>query len=362
MLSVGYTREDYPERRIIIDKSPFVLYKKERVEGRIPEILTKDECYYSENINTNRISLLHFFNSINFGKTPFITSFETIVPRYWNKKSFLIGAKVISRDICKKIIAISKNAYDIERKWILECDITQSIKETILQKMTVLHPPQPLISNDISRFENIKQLRCIFIGNDFFRKGGVQLLRVLTKLKMRMPIQLIIISCLSTGYNVTEATNEDIMSIEQYIKKNSDWITLYKHVRNDRVLSIASTCHVGFLPTFSDTYGFSVLEMQAAGVPVITTSIRALPEINNSECGWLINHPPMDHYANMAPREKLAFSRIVELSLEETFNSILDDLSILIKKSKSATTRIKQYHDPLRYGIALQQIYENAAH
>ncbi len=47
------------------------------------------------------------------------------------------------------------------------------------------------------------------------------------------------------------------------------------------------TADIGMLPSYADTYGFSVLEAQA-GNAVITTDIRALPEVNNPAVGWLI--------------------------------------------------------------------------
>lgn len=39
--------------------------------------------------------------------------------------------------------------------------------------------------------------------------------------------------------------------------------------------------HVCLLPTWMDTFAYSVLEAQACGTPVISTSLRALTEINN---------------------------------------------------------------------------------
>lgn len=48
---------------------------------------------------------------------------------------------------------------------------------------------------------------------------------------------------------------------------------------------------VGLLPTWADTYGYSVLEFQACGCPVISSNTRGLPEINNNEAGWIINMP-----------------------------------------------------------------------
>ena len=41
-----------------------------------------------------------------------------------------------------------------------------------------------------------------------------------------------------------------------------------------------ATSHIGLLPTYNDSYGYSVIEFFSYGCPVITTNILALPEIN----------------------------------------------------------------------------------
>ena len=57
------------------------------------------------------------------------------------------------------------------------------------------------------------------------------------------------------------------------------------------MLELLSGSHIGLLPSFAETYGYVVLEMQAAGVPVVTTDIRAFSEVNPDECGWRIRTP-----------------------------------------------------------------------
>ncbi|WP_241627814.1 glycosyltransferase, partial [Rosenbergiella epipactidis] len=52
-----------------------------------------------------------------------------------------------------------------------------------------------------------------------------------------------------------------------------------------------SKSHIGLLPTWADTYGYSLLEFMAAGCPVISTNVRALTEINSSDRGYIINLP-----------------------------------------------------------------------
>jgi glycosyltransferase involved in cell wall biosynthesis len=44
-------------------------------------------------------------------------------------------------------------------------------------------------------------------------------------------------------------------------------------MNNQQVLELMSTCHLNLLPTLHDTYGFSVLEGFANGLPAITTDI-----------------------------------------------------------------------------------------
>ena len=58
-------------------------------------------------------------------------------------------------------------------------------------------------------------------------------------------------------------------------------IFYHKILFNSEVMNILKNTHVGLLPTYADTYGYSVLEAQSFGCPVITTNIRAMPEINN---------------------------------------------------------------------------------
>ena len=63
------------------------------------------------------------------------------------------------------------------------------------------------------------------------------------------------------------------------------WISYVPKLTNNETLELMKKSHIGLLPTYADTYGYSVLEFQAAGCPVITTNVRALPEINNNNLG-----------------------------------------------------------------------------
>src|SRR5690606_873447 len=100
-----------------------------------------------------------------------------------------------------------------------------------------------------------------------------------------------IVSSMNFGDYATH-TNESHFELAQtIIDQFPNNIKHYKHLKNEEVLDLFKKTHVGLLPTWADSFGYSVLEAQACGCPVITTDIRALPEINNNDIGWLIKVP-----------------------------------------------------------------------
>ena len=120
--------------------------------------------------------------------------------------------------------------------------------------------------------------------------------------------------------------------------------------------------HVGLLPTWHDTYGYSVLEFQASGCPVISTDIRALPEINNDTCGWVI--PIGEKFdARISPlkskQQREAFSKDLSNGLVKLFDEILRSPRIMLQeKASESLTRIRAEHDPEKHKLALTKILE----
>lgn len=93
---VGYKFDTYAEKRNIIGLVNEAEYKKVRdlfaLKDRIirklngvvnREIFSRNDLsnqFYDFNIN--QVSLLHFFNAISYGSIPWITTFETLLPRF----------------------------------------------------------------------------------------------------------------------------------------------------------------------------------------------------------------------------------------------------------------------------------------
>ena len=99
---------------------------------------------------------------------------------------------------------------------------------------------------------------------------------------------LYFIGDMDAGYNNWFMSEKEKHEIGQ-IFREAKWIKYYARLNNADILNLIRECHIGLLPTLGDTFGFSVLEMQSMGCPVITTNRMALPEINDGEKGWVIN-------------------------------------------------------------------------
>jgi glycosyltransferase involved in cell wall biosynthesis len=137
---------------------------------------------------------------------------------------------------------------------------------------------------------------------------------------------------------------------------------LFQHhtsLTNDAVLALIKTSDVGLLPTWQETYGFSVLEMQACGCPVITTNVRALPEINPENAGWLIRCPlnPMLELTVASVSDKTSLRSAIISQLKTYILQIISDRKIVSERAKNSLARICLEHDPILFRKRLNTIY-----
>lgn len=332
-----------------------------------------------DDFEINKVDVLHFSNGISYGKTPWVAHFETILPRfsglmgrYHGKiKNKLEITPLIQRGFdalqslsCKRIIAWSECAANMQRDLLSE--LPPDATENILQKLTVLHPPQRLMNETVEdrEYDREHPIRFILIGAAFFRKGGREVIQAFEKLvrQEQLPIQLVIVSSLRLEPYAAQETYTDLAWAKEKIAENEDWIEYHQELDQNEVCELIKTSDVGLLPTWADSYGLSVLECQATGVPVISTDVRALPEINNTECGWLIRVPKNDLgealYSTLEEREKL--SKQIQSGLEAIIRGIAGDPSVIAPKGRASIERIRLDHDPEVYAEALRKIYSEA--
>lgn len=389
-MKVYYLTDAYPERRCIINKEKTIEYEfidRRKKLGYLIYLCKKKlfnlpfnwdkEALFSTKKNLNGI--IHTFNTVCKTNSLWCSTYESTIPRdnytcdrnwehdetYPSKYTIKL-LNYIAKDNCIACIALSESAKRIQVNMLENLSnkyLERNVIDKIINKIQVINPPQDLLVTEedvYNKFRNSKKIEFIFVGRDFFRKGGKELLNVLDKFSERYDFNLTIVSSLNYGDYATLSTYEEFQECKKMILSKK-WITYYSSLTNNDVIKLCKKAHIGLLPTFADTYGYSLLEMQACGCACITTNIRALPEINNEKCGWICNIPK-DHIGGEAlfktNEQKENMKAILEYELEKVFTNIfVTPKSELCEKGIRSLRRIKDAHCPIEYSKKMMQIY-----
>jgi len=319
----------------------------------------------------------HFFNCINYSrKQPWVISVESAVP--WPLEvircvespdadlSTLRGNKEIERELallampnCRGLMTLSKCSERIQLELLKQFPLYE---KQIRAKLLTIYPQQILtqtLKEKNVRYGKGTELTFIYVGTDFFRKGGRETVEVLSELHDQYKFKLILISSLRVdepkymmSANEVEETRRSILS--------ADWIEYHNGLDNATTLKKIKQSHVALLPTWMDTFAYSVLECQASGTPVISTSLRALTEINDDSVGWLVKVPvnKLNNPIHNTPDERKLFSAMLKKGLRETVVNVLEHPEEIEQKALSGLERIKKYHNPEEYARKLRCAYK----
>ncbi|MGK7910479.1 MAG: glycosyltransferase family 4 protein [Synechococcus sp.] len=389
-MNVGYLKDDYLTRRNILYAIPDVkysnvydvfklLYSINRVlqKMKIRQAKIFDLGYRFNDFHVNHVDVIHFFNTISYSSTPWVTTFETIIPRFKSTVSIHKGRNFDFSSIkdnpkvlkaldamasgpCLKLMAMSECNLQMQRDFLAHFP---QYRSEIERKLVCLPPPQEILV-DRSSMDTVSlddEIRFMFVGSKFFRKGGVEILESFQEARRvyGYNLKLLIVSSLSHGDYATDSSKEDTEKSRDFIRQNNSWIDHWDYLENRKVLELMKTAHVGLLPTYADSYGFSVLEFQAAGCPVISTNIRALPEINNNDRGWLIELPQnsLGEAIYTTKEDREAISNLIKQGLLRAISEIMDNRQIIYHKAKASVSYIKEKHSPKNFSRELSRIY-----
>lgn len=387
MKIIGYTNDSYPEKRSIIEGNLHPLKYIQSVNTEryqrglqlIPGIGKKVNSTFYEWIPSKpKVDGVHFFNSITRKKVPFITTFESYIPRSTivnpfdiraenpiekvNKKDLYPYLEILASPYCKKLIALSEVNLRMQKELL---SYFPEYKESIEEKLVQIHPPQKELTKRriIEQKEVSSKVKFLFIGRDFVRKGGREIVEVFKRIKeeTNFDFELTIVSLGKSknyAFNEFQDDETDILELISFMKQQ-DWIKYHESLEPDQVIRLIQDSDVGLLPTWADTYGFSVLEFQASGLPVITTNIRALPELNSNERGWMI-YLDVDKF-NEIRIKTLEEKQIQREKLKEQLtNIVLDILSNpkeIKQKALAAFDYVSKQHDQKLYMDEISKIY-----
>ncbi|MEA4811205.1 MAG: glycosyltransferase family 4 protein [Anaerolineaceae bacterium] len=390
---LAYRYNYYANQRIIVGKVPECTYipvhdlysvqrnlafRLNQIIGK-PLIPTFNLNNQFEDFDLNRVDLFHFSNGISYGKTPWVASFETILPRFsellnrhqGEKEGFMRMTPLVKKGLdalagkaCKRIIAWSQCSAAIQEDLLKA--FPSDYSQPILSKMRVLYPPQAALVDSVSHreYDSKHPIRFILVGAAFFRKGGRELLQAFEKLVKEegLPLKLVVVSALRPEPYAAHETEADAIWAKKKLTQNPEWVEYYPSLENAKVLELVKGCDVGLLPTWADTYGLSVHEAQACGLPVITTNSRALPEMNNDQLGWLISVPQnrFKEACYNTPEEREILSNVIRQGLETVIREIAYNPQQIAQKGSLALEMIRGQHHPIQYAESLREIYRQA--
>ncbi len=398
-MRIGILSKNYAAKRLFLNKLANAIYKDIRfynyylwknahlwflkIIGKLnmsPEEQASKLFYDYKAILPTKCDLYHFFNTINYSKKqPWVISVESGVP--WplevircvessnadlssikNNRYVKRALYYLSLPNCRGLIALSKCSQNIQLEILNQFP---EYKEQIVKKLITLYPPQDLIIKSISEKINYtkksKKFTFIYVGRDFFRKGGRETLQVLSELKKKYDFNLILISNLRIDEIKYLRSSHDIEDTKKLINDNLSWIEFHESLPNNEVLEKIKQSNVALLPTWMDTYGYSVIECQACGTPVISTSLRALTETNDDKVGWLIKVPvnKLNTPIHNTKEEQDIFHDTLSKELYKTIEYVLLHTDEVQTKSQNCLKRIEKYHDPQKYAKKLDLIYNN---
>ncbi|AFY30865.1 glycosyltransferase family 4 protein [Calothrix sp. PCC 7507] len=157
-----------------------------------------------------------------------------------------------------------------------------------LEQFEIIQRPRNLTSN---------KTRLLFVGNDFTRKGGYDLLNIF--------LEHFIDTC---ELNIVTNASIDIPEIPS--------IQLHKGIRpmSPELFQLYQDADIFVLPTHEDVYGVVFIEAMASGLPCIGTKVMAVPElVKNGVNGFTI--PPKDKNSLYGVLRKLVDSPELRLSM-----------------------------------------------
>jgi glycosyltransferase involved in cell wall biosynthesis len=283
-----------------------------------------------------KFDIVHAFNRIPLGTTPFVMSFESHMPRGFGIEKSLLYTfmmKQLLSDRCVGIGAISEHARRIFLKSHKDHENFDALKRKLF-----LRYPNMVIEDRPDTYSSDAQypIRVVFVGNHFARKGGCVGVRMAElALEQGIPLEVDIISTIEVGAaSWTDPLEPGYFDHYQKLLSLPN-VRHLQNIPNSEVLEILRNAHFSLLTTFCDTFGYSVIESEANYVPVIGTAQGALPEfIKHQKNGILLPMETTDigewkHIAD--DRSTPEFAQVHAREVERMAQSALSEIVTIME-------------------------------
>lgn len=325
-------------------------------------------------LSQHKPALYHLWNRTPVSRAPWIVTFESYLPRIPKGSNPWVSRWAEDRlasDDCRAIVALSGMACRTFQR-----DHPQ-LAASVSSKIQVLHPAQLSFLSKSELDAKLNRgprlpLRALFVGHDFFRKGGAAVLAAAKELSRTLaPVHFDVVSRVDSGDYLTGATRGEAERATHEMASMPNF-TLTKSMSQSQLSSLMADADVLLLPTLDDTFGYVAIEAMARGTPVISTDIRALPEINPPEAGWQLHlergklHPEhwegIDTPAGSSERRDAVEGATHRLALQltECLTSLAGDELQLRLKIHNSFAHALDHFSPAVHAAKRVAIYDRA--
>ena len=209
----------------------------------------------------------------------------------------------------------------------------------LLRKAVVVYPAIHNVPDEITRIDRARSrnVRILFSG-DFFRKGGAHVVDAFERAQKRYPsIKLKLCCDEKRDFNTT-----DMRLRAKYLERirGNPEIDLGRVSREEMIGRILPESDIYLLPTYAEAFGYAILEALAFGIPVISTTYFAIPEmIEDGVNGFLIDTRRFDcdrlfkgYWVNTIPDD---FHSYMSEQLYDRLCSLLDSSELRQKLGRA---------------------------
>ncbi|MFC1710680.1 glycosyltransferase family 4 protein [Nanoarchaeota archaeon] len=284
-----------------------------------------------------KYDLIHCAHCLSLNDKPWVGDFEG----YWQfwitgKDTKLIKKrvrKVLIDKNCKKILPWSNWA-------------KQSILERfpeVKDKIEILHPAIPEIKLKKKLKKKNKIPTLIYVARYFWVKGGLVALESLNRLNQKYGVRAIVVS-----------------NVPENLKKKYKNLEIYDLVPREKLFGLMSKSDIFFYPSFSDTFGFSLLEAMSFGLPIIAMktprNVSVSEIIKEGKTGYLVKFDGKPEEHKIGSNEE----KIIEDFVEKT-SKLIENKKLIIKMSKNCLKEIKNGKFSVKQrNKKLKKIYQHA--
>lgn len=140
-------------------------------------------------------------------------------------------------------------------------------------------------SLDIDKIQTARSRNeILFVGHILPTKGVYELVKACADINN---VRLIVV-----GPDLTNIISE--LKDVAKSRDNGEWLTFTGELNRENIFSYYQTCSLFCLPSYSEGFPYVILESMSCGCPIIATSVGAIPEMLDEDCGLLVEQKNVD--------------------------------------------------------------------